>query len=413
MSIDVRPVAGEDEHQAFLQVDAAAFGDAWRPPSPERRALDERLRDRGRELVAVDDGRVVAGCFAYDVRLTVPGGADLPVAGLAGVGVDPTRTGRGLLRRLMAAHLDDARNRGEAGSILLASESGLYRRFGYGWATSMAVYEATSRSAGLRQPVVDSGALELVADRASARGLAAEVYAELGRRVAGTVSRSDAWWDVVFGAEAGWLGGGPQLSVVHRDGDGRPDGYLLYTVKPGPADGHWTPEATVRVRELVGLDLTAQLALWDHCTRVPLTRRVRWEPAPVDTPIRWHLADPRQLRTVAAHDLLWLRVLDVAAVLQARRYDVEGRVSFQLVAPEDPLLAGAWTLDASGGGAVVRRGGDPAVVLGLPELGSAVLGGVGIGELAAAGQVLGEAGDVALLARLLATPTRPFCLSKF
>jgi hypothetical protein len=42
-----------------------------------------------------------------------------------------------------------------------------------------------------------------------------------------------------------------------------------------------------------------------------------------------------------------------------------------------------------------------------------VLGGVGVGELAAAGQVIGEADDVLLLARLLATPTRPFCLTKF
>lgn len=413
MTIQVRPVGGEDEHRAFLAVESAAFGDAWSPAPPEREALDRRLRRRERELVALDGARVVGGCFSYELDLTVPGGAVVPVAGLAGVGVDPTRTGRGLLRHLMGAHLDQARQRGEVASALLASESGLYRRFGYGWATSMAVYEATSLAAGLRQPVEDPGGVELVTEAAAARPLVEEVYRRLARRVAGTTSRSDAWWDAVFSSEASWLGGGPQLAVVHRDADGEVDGYLLYRVDGGGGDGHWVPDGTVKVRELVALDVTAELALWRFCTRVPLTRRVRLELAPVDLRLRWHLADPRQLRTVASHDLLWLRPLDVPALLQARTYRAEGKVAFHLDAPSDPEVHGRWTLDVGGGGATVTRGGGGDVRLPLPVLGSTVLGEVRLVEFAGAGLVDGDAREVALLSDLLGTDSRPFCFSKF
>lgn len=413
MTIEVRPVGGDDELEALKRSVSAAFGIAWSPPSPERQAVGERLRDRSRELVAVEDGRVIGGCFSYDLQLTVPGGATVPVAGLAGVGVDPTRTGRGVLRALMAAQLADARQRGEVASALLASESGIYGRFGYGMATSMSVYEAASPASQLRHPLDDDGSLELVTDTATARSMVADLYRQVAQRVAGTTSRSDAWWDAVFGGESSWLGGGAQLCVVHRERSGRPDGYVLYTVESGPSDGQWIAGGTVKVRELVGLDLTAELALWEYCTRIPLTRKVRLELAPVDPRLRWHLADPRQLRTVASHDLLWLRPLDLAGLLEARTYDADGRVAFEVEAPADDDTAGTWTLEVAGGRGVVRRGGSPTVRLGLPALATLCLGEVTAVGLAAAGMVSGESDDVRLLSRMLATDIRPFCFSKF
>ena len=413
MAIEVRPVVDDEEHRELLRVIAGAFGSRWTEPGPERRALDDRLRDRSRELAVFDAGRIVAGCFAYDLELTLPGGRAVPVAGLAGVAVDPTRTGEGLLRRVMAAHFDDARARGEAASVLLASESGIYRRFGYGWATSVAAYEATSSAAGLRNPPQDTGSLELVDDVATARQLAAQVYASVAARVAGTTSRSAAWWEVVFGSEDSWMGGGSPLAVVHRDRSGRPDGYLLYRLEYGDSRGHWVADATLVVRELVAPDLDVELALWQFATRVPLTRRVRLELAPVDLRLRWHLADPRQLRTVASHDLLWLRPLDLVPLVECRCYDSDGRIGFHLDAPGDPELDGTWTLQAAGGSAGLERGGSATVRFGLAVLASVLLGEARVSELAAAGLVSGDPESVALLSALWATEARPFTLSKF
>jgi predicted acetyltransferase len=413
MTIEVRPVADDDERRALMTTISAAFGDAWTEPSAERQAIVERLRQRSRELVAVVDGSVRGGCFSYDLHLTLPGGEAVPVSGLAGVGVDPTFTGRGVLRALMAAHLDDTRQRGEAASALLASESLLYRRFGYGPVTSAATYEAASREAGLHQPFDDDGTLALESDRGTARSLAQDVYARVAGRLAGTVSRSAAWWDAVFSTEASWLGGGPFLTVVHRDAAGTPDGYLMYAVERAADDHSWLARDVVVVRELVGSTLDAELALWRFAVGVPLTRTVRLELAPVDLRLRWHLADPRQLRARAVRDMLWLRPVDLGPLVERRRYDAPGRVSFALDVPGDDRLAGPWTVTVEGGRGTLERGGEPQVHLALPALANALLGDVRLVELAAAGLVSGDAAALRRLSTLLATDTRPFNLSKF
>jgi predicted acetyltransferase len=242
--------------------------------------------------------------------------------------------------------------------------------------------------------------------------LTAEAYGRTATVRAGTTSRSDAWWEVVYGPERSWLGGGPQLTVVHRDAEGRPDGYLLYSTDLAGGGWHGVPRGTVHVRELLGATAEAELALWAYATRVPLTRHVRWELAPVDTPVRWRTRDPRQLRTVAWRDMLWLRVLDVAALLERRSYDLDGRVTFE-VGGTDDRVAGAWTLSVWGGVGRVTRGGRAEVSMDPAALGSVVLGGVGLGELAAAGHVSGERTAMARLAALLRSPVRPFSLSRF
>src|SRR5688572_27609146 len=74
---------------------------------------DERFRALiapGRTFAAFDDGRIVGSAATFDFQLTVPGGA-LPLAGLTMVVVRPTHRRRGILRQLMALHLDEARGR--------------------------------------------------------------------------------------------------------------------------------------------------------------------------------------------------------------------------------------------------------------------------------------------------------------
>ena len=46
----------------------------------------------------------------------------------------------------------------------------------------------------------------------------------------------------------------------------------------------------------------------------------------MDEPVRWRLADPRQLRTVGIEDRLYVRILDTAAAFEARGY--QGRAAW-------------------------------------------------------------------------------------
>src|SRR5262245_65440920 len=96
---------------------------------------DDRFRalvDRSRAFAAFDRGAVVGTAATFDVSVTVPGGAVLPIAGLTMVTVRPTHRRRGLLRALMATFLAAARDRGNAVSGLWASDSAIYGRFGFG-----------------------------------------------------------------------------------------------------------------------------------------------------------------------------------------------------------------------------------------------------------------------------------------
>src|SRR5450432_2140767 len=131
MPIEVRPIT-ESELPTIVEVDRRAFGAA--PRSPDR--SDSWVRaELDRTQCAFDAGAMVGCSRAYSFELTMPGGACVPVAGVSSVAVQPTHRRRRVLTAMMGAVHDDARSRGEIASTLTASESIIYKRFGYGAAT--------------------------------------------------------------------------------------------------------------------------------------------------------------------------------------------------------------------------------------------------------------------------------------
>ena len=116
---------------------------------------------------------------------------------------------------------------------------------------------------------------------------------------------------------------------------------------------------------------------------------------PVDEPIRWRLADPRQLRTNNIEDRLYLRILDTAAAFEARGYRAEGGLVFDVVPPAVPegdvdAAPGRWALETGADGACCRRaraGEQTDIRLDLPALGSLYMGGFPASLLAAGGRI--------------------------
>jgi predicted acetyltransferase len=137
---------------------------------------------------------------------------------------------------------------------------------------------------------------------------------------------------------------------------------------------------------------------------------------PVDEPIRWRLADPRQLRTSSVEDRLYIRVLDTAAALVARGYRTEGRLVLEVLPPpagegDVDSGPGRWVLEAGPDGASCRRarGGEEADLrLGLPALGSLFMGGFPASLLAAGGRIEERVpGSLAIADRLFGTTPSP------
>ena len=85
-----------------------------------------------RLLVCVDGDTIAGSGGADSFDMTLPGGVQVPVAGVAYITTSPTHRRLGVQRSIMRRIHDDARERGDAASILWASQSLLYGRYGYG-----------------------------------------------------------------------------------------------------------------------------------------------------------------------------------------------------------------------------------------------------------------------------------------
>ncbi len=400
-----------DEWRPFDQVVSASFGSAWEETTPEEAARIAIEAPYDFRIGVMDGDEVLGACAAYEFDLSLPGGCAVSVAALTGVGGDSTKRGRGALRSMMTEHLDRARARGHAASILNASEAGIYGQFGYGHATTVVGYEVDPDHAQFRQSPNDSGSLELVHDLEAGIPLLQAAYDAAAQTVPGTGSRDAQWWKRVVGKKQVWRGGGKQLGVLHRDVDGEPDGYLLYEMKE---KGAWVNNDVVIIRELSGASVATELALFEFATKIPLQRNIRWPEGPVDFPARHHMLDPRQLHVVDQHDLVWLRPLNIVELLASRTYAADGVF---VIAIDDDLFEdqrGPWRVEIVEGIANVTATDEVAAVTFTPtQIGMLLLGDHRLQELVHAGIVTGDRAVLRSLDQAMLTERRPYNLSKF
>lgn len=387
-------------------------------------AADPQVLERMRALVPVprtfaafDGSALVATASAYSLALTVCGGAVVPTGGLTIVTVRPTHRRRGLLRRLITAHLDDCRARGEALSGLYASEGGIYGRFGYGVAVEsdeLAVVAGDGLIESDAGPVGGVWPVGLSDDEALATLPA--IYEAACAQRPGMYARSLDWWRWRRIADRPFArrGRSPRRHVVVRKA-GADRGYVVYRQQLAFDDGR--PAGAVDVEELVALDADAEAALWQHVTTLDLFPRVSVANAAVDCPLPWLASDYRRVVRRRRFDTLWLRIDDVAAALSARRYAADGAVTFMMEvggSPHDVEPPSRWRLVVEDGvGTCVPAVGDAEVMLDRATLSSVYLGGVRAAALGQGGRITGKAEAIARLDRMFAWPVAPWCAEQF
>lgn len=402
MAIEIRPITAAEASEyvrvlpyvnGFPQEEPEpsawyAGSGAWPPQVPATPSEVEEhakyvLADWIRPQAAFVDGKIAGASAIVSVQVTVPGGRQVALGGVTSTAVLPTYRRRGLLRKIMAAMLDDCRERGEFLAGLSASEGTIYGRYGFSPATFQHRWEVRRTDVSFRSEFTDPGALELV-DGA----VAAEAWPELHERVraqrVGEISPLPGKWE---GLAAGGLpadGSGPAHHLVHRDAAGAVDGAAIFRLP-------WSPDpaqvGVLQVEAFEALTPEAYRALWGLLLDFDLTKRVVAARRPVDEPLRWMLSNPRALKLTRTRDNLWLRVLDVRRALEARTYAATD--SLVLDVSDDLYGAGRWRLDAAPDGASCTAvDQEPDLSLSVNELGSLYLGGVRAGELAYAGRVV-------------------------
>ncbi|OBI26754.1 hypothetical protein A5710_06430 [Mycolicibacter sinensis] len=303
--VTVRTAQDDDWPQLAL-LEAAGFGSFPHPQQVE--ALRTMVPPDG-AVVACDGGEVIGVAFYLDLRLTVPGGAVLPAAGISGVVVAPTHRRRGVLRAMYVELHRRIADSGYPLAALTASEGGIYGRFGYGPATVDQELTIDRRFAVFHPDAPDPGGVRLVR-AGDHRDEFAAIYDRCRERTPGGLVRPTALWDDLLADREGDRDGGTAwMALLH------PDGYALYRV-------HGTTSKTVRVAELRAVTAEAHAALWRALLGMDLMQTVVIGTYP-DDPLPYLLTDTRLARTTARTDEGWLRLMDVAAALQARSYAAE------------------------------------------------------------------------------------------
>lgn len=375
MDITIR-AATEDDWPAISRQDGRSFGVQY----SEQDLVDSRLIvDVRRFFVADEDGDIVGVTGDFPFEMTVPGGGSIRAAGVTWVSVAATHRRRGILTELMVAQHRWFVDQGYPVAILTASESSIYGRYGYGPASTLRRLEVDRRFADLRADLPESGRVRLV-DAAEARALLPDLHERWRRQTPGGLSRSEPWWDVLFlDREHRRDGASGLFYAVH------PDGYVSYRIDSNWQEGF--PAHALLVNDMFTATPGANIDLWRFLLGIDLVGPIRSWDSPFGDPVPFLLDQPRAARTLLANDGMWVRVLDVAAALGARRYATAGSLVLDV---RDPFL------DRGGRFAVTEDGhesssaptsADADLVLDIATLGAIYLGDHRPSTLARAGLI--------------------------
>jgi predicted acetyltransferase len=310
---------------------------------------------------------------------------------------------------MMSALHDDARARGEIAAVLTASESVIYGRFGYGPATWRLGCTVERESVQFARPVGDTGRVRLVT-RGEADPIYQAVYDRARRARAGMVSRPDFWWPEVFWATEGERA---LFEAVHEDEHGRPDGYVSYEIKGEWEDGGFANRRLL-VWDLQAVDDKARAALWEYVFGVDLVVKVRATNLPPDEPLRFMLADIRQVQTDYLIDSVWVLPLDPAALLATRTYASPGRLVIEVADPDGTRQRVALDGGPDGSDCVEQSSAVPDLSCSRSTLGALSLGGTSWSTFAAAGAVDEHSvGAIAHADAMFSTSPAPATISWF
>jgi predicted acetyltransferase len=404
MDIEIRTIT-DDERVDWIQACGTAFSSTTKDDEIEAFLP---VIEVDRSFAAVDGSRIVGTSASITFRMMVPGGARVPTAGVTMVGVQPTHRRRGINSRMMTTILEQAADRGEPLAALFASEGAIYGRFGYGLAACLGEFQAESARMAFVRGYEPGGRVELVS-KDDALPLVDRIYDASLRP--GGVERNEVLRDHMF-ATVGDEKDQSWMYAVHFDDAGEADAYAVYWVKfDWPRS---VPTGTMTVKECVASTPSGHADIWRFLFDVDLVSTVEAWNRPVDEPLLHLLREPRRLR-FSVVDGLRLRVVDVVAALEARRYAADGRVVFGIADPLRPDTSGTYELIAEGGkGRCVRSDAAEELTGTINILGATYLGGTSFRQLWWSGQVEERSpGALDRADAMFASTPAPWCVVDF
>jgi predicted acetyltransferase len=382
------------------------FGFDPKPESAERFAA---LLELDRTRCAFDEGQMVGTCGAFSLEMAVPGGT-VACGGTTMVSVLPSHRRQGVLAEMMTAHLDDVTARGEPIAALWASESSIYGRFGYGGAAEVLEIEIPRTHVGLHRLAPPRHPVRII-DKEQAKVLLPGIYERIWRSYPGAYRRGEGWWTHRwFEAPPSPEEGTSMRYALSVGPGGEPSGFVQYRQQSKWEKQHGA--GRIKVAELVGTDPESWSGLWAFVLNQDLVATITADRPPHD-PLFDLLGAPRRV-VARISDSLWVRLMDVPAALERRRYLGPGVVVLEV---HDPLgrAGGRYRLEVSESGEALCAPTQAAaeIALDLEDLGACYLGRSRLRELARAGRLSGDHTALTRADTLFSWQPQPWCPEVF
>lgn len=364
----------------------------WSAASDDMWAIIHPSYEPGRALAAFEGDEMVGTTQSFGSSMVVPGGAVVPQAAISRVGVRADYTRRGVVTALMREQLSTLP---EPVATLRASEGRIYGRFGYGVAGRVRLVRVDARKAVI--PGAMSGRVRMI-DADTADKLLPELHDHIGLIRPGQISRWPGWWARARDRK----GDAENMAVVVHTGPDGDDGFLAYKVDETKDFRHH-----LSIEDFVCSNADAWRDLWIYVTRLDLIDTVELE-VPVDDPVNWLFENPRVVETKDLFDEIWLRLVDVPRMLQARTYGVADPVVLHVQDALLPSNDGSYRVSPDG---VERVDAAADITIPVDLLGAVYLGDTTFSQLAVTKRIEGTRLDQA--DALFAAGQKPYCGSFF
>ncbi|WP_167973703.1 GNAT family N-acetyltransferase [Lentzea indica] len=384
---EIRVLTDEAQFRAHTSVFRRAMH--WGPPTDEQWQVVLPSYEPDRVLAAFDGDEMIGTTQSYGSSLVVPGGALVPHAAISRVGVRADYTRRGVLTALMREQLSTLP---DPVATLRASEGRIYGRFGYGLAGRWRTVEVDANRAVIAGEM--TGRVRMI-DQDTADKLLPELHEAVGRTRPGQIGRWAGWWararDRKSEAEN-------SVTVVHSGPDGDDDGFLTYK-----ASGYEDFKHRMSIEDFEWANDDAWRDLWIYASRLDLVDKIEIDVA-LDEPVSWLFEDPRVVRTKDVFDEIWLRLVDVPRMLQARTYGSADPVVIELRDRLLPANDGRYRVSPGG---VERVEEQADITMPVDLLGAVYFGDTTFSQLAATKRIAGT--RLSDADALFAVPQKPYC----
>jgi len=338
------------------------------------------------------DGRAVAGITAIAMGHYF-GGRSVRAGGITAVGVAPEQRGSGVGLWMLRQSLEELHSQGVPLASLYPATTAFYRRAGYERAAQRIIYEVPLAAIGVRDYSLEAAPAG-PDDYASIK----QLYARQAALSSAFIDRPDFYWDQFLEPKEKRS----YKYIALRDGV--PEGYVVFY--------HTVWNEPLQVRDIVALTPAAArrlLALLaDHRSMIETMRL----PGGPNDSLLFLMGEQKQ-KVHWSLDLM-LRVVDVAAALEARGYSPSLSAELHLDVQDDllPWNSGRFVLTIADGRCDVRKGGQGRLRLHVRDLAALYSGYMTPQELRVAGTLDGPEPDLALAGLVFAGP-RPWTPDMF